>query len=276
MCAAIVPRFFVDFFLFFSFDNPRKRLIQKHGNDRHADALNHIEGHHRPEGKAPRACDMGIYLGAHGDYGLQRSAEKLGKLGYEVHGVEHAAENRHKGRARKQRYDGVGSCLFEVIYDRGRNYHRTADEKVGEVAHKGGGRALEHQLYKDLDQLDNRSGHRAHGKGPDEHRHLAEIRLVKGGSDDRDGEFKKHQQSRGRRQHGAGGRAAGGAHSDEAALQNCALRQQRKADYGRRRHDAHQNKGEIFSQGLKQFVHFSGSFHVYLQKNGSDKKSEFR
>ena len=98
---------------------------------------------------------------AHGNDGIERHVEEFGKLGDEEVSIEGASEHGHHQRANGQTHERHFFALVEMVEDGGGQHHGAAHGEVGEVAHKGGGGALEQQLDNNLQEFAHHAGHGA-------------------------------------------------------------------------------------------------------------------
>ena len=151
----------------------RDALVEEHGEEGDHHALEQVEGDHGEEDQGGYALDGAVHLGAHAHDHVQGHPEQGRELGQQVDGVEGAAEDGHDQGAHHQAQDGPLAAGLAVVDDAGREHEGAAHGEVGEVAHEGGGGALQDQLQGHLEELRDHPGHRAQIEGADQHWELA-------------------------------------------------------------------------------------------------------
>ena len=86
--------------------------------------------------------------------------------------------------------------------------HR-AQHKVAQLAHAGGGGALDDDMQQVLHKADDNAVHRAEGKCTQQGGQVGEVHLDEGRDEHRDGKLDEHQDEGHRAQHGSNGNVVG-------------------------------------------------------------------
>ena len=118
-------------------------------------------------------------LSAHADDSFQGDAVKLGEFGQQIDGVEGRAQHRHGKGSHNQTDDGAVAALMGMVPDGSGENEAAAHHKIGKVADKGGGGALEKQLQQDFDALGGYCRAGSQIEAAEQNRQLGEVQLVK-------------------------------------------------------------------------------------------------
>ena len=239
--------------LFFPEQGTGHVLIKQHGQDADHDTLDDVQWYHAQQGQLVYGVDDGIDGGTHGDDGVQGQLKEPGELGDQIDGVEQAAEDCHAERTQDKTHQSGLFTLVQMIDDHGGQNQGGAHHEVGQVAHEGGGGALEQELQQHLQSQTDHACTGSQEEAAQQNGDLGEVQLIEGGSQEGNREI-QHIEDHGN----------GTAHADDThpsgrghltVLQKEPLRQLRQQDHTRRNDHADGEEPQIVMDLTENFAH---------------------
>ena len=153
-------------------------LVKQHGQNGNNGSLHQIQRCHTDHHEGSDIMNAAVDFRTHGNDGIQRHAVKLCKLGKQIDSVEGTAEDGHGQGAQDQTDNGAVLALVGMVPDGCGQHKGTAHHEVGQVAHKGGGGTLQHQLQQDLNALADHSGAGSQVKAAQQHGQFGEVQFI--------------------------------------------------------------------------------------------------
>lgn len=115
---------------------------------------------------------------AHSDEHIHGNAVELGEFGQQVDGVEERPDDAGGQGSEDETHNGPRLVLVEMVPDGGGQCEAAAHKEIGEVAHEGGGGALEQQLQQNFNALNGDGSAWSQEEAAQQHGHLGEVQLV--------------------------------------------------------------------------------------------------
>ena len=118
-------------------------------------------------------------------------------------------EDGHCGGTRQRTEDGGLAALVTLVDEARHSGEDSAQHKVAQLAHAGGGGALDDDVEQVLHEADDHAVHRAEGEGTQQGGQVGEVHLDEGRDEHRDGELDEHQNEGHGAKHSGDGQVVG-------------------------------------------------------------------
>ena len=154
-------------------------LVEQHGQQGYNAVFDNVQRRNAQGHEGIDSVNAAVDAGAHADEHIHGNAVELGELGQQVDGVEKRADDAGGQGSEDEAHNGPRFVFMEMVPDGGGQREAAAHEEIGEVAHEGGGGALEQQLQQNFNALNGDGSAWPQKEAAQQHGHLGEVQLVK-------------------------------------------------------------------------------------------------